>query len=134
LAVLTGSTIGGGNTKTFQLDAGDYTVQEGTQANWILTGIGGGDPIDADTFKCTVDGTGGSTGSGKLSTRTVSVSLKNGDTVTCVFENTAILTTRTRNKVVVNDNDGTALESAWTLTATGNPGTRPRAASTRSTT
>jgi hypothetical protein len=96
LAVLTGSTIGGGNTKTFQLDAGDYTVQEGTQANWILTGIGGGDPIDADTFKCTVDGTGGSTGSGKLSTRTVSVSLKNGDTVTCVFENTAILTTRTQ--------------------------------------
>ncbi|HET9083777.1 MAG TPA: hypothetical protein VFN41_05180, partial [Candidatus Limnocylindrales bacterium] len=38
----------------------------------------------------------GSTGSGSLLTQIASITLKNGDTVTCVFENTSPQTTRTQ--------------------------------------
>jgi hypothetical protein len=98
---LTGSTSGGGNQKSFTVDAGAYTVTEGTQLSWILTGIGGS--TDPNTpFDCTVTGLGGSTGAGDprndgaLQTRKVSISVKNGDTVRCVFENTGNGATRTQ--------------------------------------
>ena len=47
-------------------------------------------------YNCTVTGSGGSSGVGDLNTQTATVSLKNGDTVTCVFENTGQGVTRTQ--------------------------------------
>jgi hypothetical protein len=92
---LTGSTAGGGNTKTFTVDTGTYTVKESTQLGWILTGIGGS--ADPNTpYNCTVTGSGGSTGVGDLNTQTATINLKKGDTVTCVFENTGNGVTRTQ--------------------------------------
>ena len=77
------------------MDAGNYTVQEGTQLSWLLTGIGGSS--DPNTpYNCTTAGANGSSGTGILNTRTASISLKNGDTVTCVFENTGNGATRTQ--------------------------------------
>ena len=48
-----------------------------------------------------------------------------GDDITCTITNDDNAPKLTLNKVVVNDNGGGALESAWTLTATGNPVTDP---------
>jgi hypothetical protein len=60
-----------------------------------LTGIGGS--TDPNTpFNCTVSGSGGSMGVGDLNTQTATINLKNGDTVTCVFENTGQGVTRTQ--------------------------------------
>ena len=74
------------NTQT-PLNAGSYSVQELVPPGWLLTGIGGSN--DPNTpFNCTVTGSGGSTGAGDLTTQTATISLKNGDTVTCVFDNT----------------------------------------------
>ena len=62
---------------------------------WVLTGIGGS--TDPNTpYNCTVTGSGGSTGVGDLNTQTATISLKLGDTVTCVFENTGQGVTRTQ--------------------------------------
>jgi len=92
---LTGATTGGGNVNTQNLNAGTYTVKEGTQLNWILTGIGGS--TDPNTpYNCVVTGSGGSTGVGDLTTQTATITLKNGDTVTCTFENTGNGATRTQ--------------------------------------
>ena len=41
-------------------------------------------------------GSNGSSGSGDLSTRKATITIKNGDTVTCVFENTGNGATRTQ--------------------------------------
>jgi hypothetical protein len=98
---LTGSTANNGNRRTFTVDAGTYTVKEQTQLGWLLTGIGGStDPLHP--YDCVV-GSGGSTGGGvaqspqtPLDTRTVSIAIKNGDTVTCTFENTGNGATRTQ--------------------------------------
>ena len=85
-----------GNTKSFTVNAGDYSVHEDTQLSWILTGIGGS--TDPNTpYSCTVTGTNGtSTGVGDLNTQTVKISIQNGDKVTCVFENTGNGATRTQ--------------------------------------
>src|SRR5205823_4647149 len=83
---LTGATTGGGNQKSQTLNAGSYTVKESTQLSWVLTGIGGSTDINTP-YNCTVTGSGGSTGVGDLNMQTATISLKNGDTVTCVFEN-----------------------------------------------
>jgi hypothetical protein len=92
---LTGSTSANGNTKSFTVDAGSYTVQESTQLSWVLTGIGGSS--DPNTpYDCTLTGSGGSTGTGDLNTAKTTISIKNGDTVTCVFENTGNGATRTQ--------------------------------------
>jgi hypothetical protein len=62
---------------------------------WVLTGIGGS--TDPNTpYNCTVTGSSGSTGVGDLNTQTATISLKIGDTVTCVFENTGQGVTRTQ--------------------------------------
>jgi hypothetical protein len=83
----------GSNTQI--LNAGSYTVKELVPLGWVLTGIGGS--TDPNTpYACTVTGSGGSTGLGDLNTQTASISLKNGDTVTCVFENTGQGVTRTQ--------------------------------------
>jgi hypothetical protein len=91
---LTGSTVNDGNQKSFKVDAGDYTVKEDLQLSWLLTGIGGAGP--SAPYDCSVTGSNGSTGSGVLSTREVSISINIGDTVTCVFENTGNGATRTQ--------------------------------------
>jgi hypothetical protein len=93
--LLTGSTTNNGNRSSFTLNAGSYSVQEGTQLSWVLTGIGGSTNVNTP-YDCVVTGSGGSTGSGDLNTQTVSISLKNGDTVTCAFENTGNGATRTQ--------------------------------------
>jgi len=92
---LTGATTANGNQNSQTLDAGTYTVQEGTQLSWVLTGIG--HPGDStNPFNCVVTGSGGSTGVGDLNTQTATVNLQNGDTVTCYFENTGNGATRTQ--------------------------------------
>jgi hypothetical protein len=93
---LTGSTASDGNKKTLSgLYIGNYTVQESMQLGWLLTGIGGS--TDPNTpLACTVNTGGTSTGTGSLTTRTATINLKNGDTVTCVFENTGNGATRTQ--------------------------------------
>jgi Prealbumin-like fold domain len=83
-----GFTLPGGGTNSQSLNAGSYTVTESSQLGWVITGIGGStDPLTP--YNCMVTGAGGSTGVGDLNTLGVAVSLKNGDTVTCLFENTA---------------------------------------------
>ena len=90
-----GFSLAGGQQNSQQLNAGSYTAKELVPNGWILTGIGGSS--DPNTpYNCTVTGSGGSSGVGSLQTQTVSVTLKIGDTVTCVFENTGTLVTRTQ--------------------------------------
>jgi hypothetical protein len=90
-----GFTLTGGQQNSQILVPGSYTAQEGSQLGWVLTGIGGStDPNKP--YDCIVTGSGGSTGSGDLNTETVSVELKAGDTVKCVFENTGQGVTRTQ--------------------------------------
>ena len=70
-------------------------MKELVPLGWVLTGIGGSSDVNTP-YDCTVTGSGGSTGTGDLNTQTATVSLKNGDTVTCVFENTGQGATRTQ--------------------------------------
>jgi len=94
-ASYTGFTLAGGQQNSQSLNAGTYTVQEGTQSGWVLTGIGGS--IDPNhPYDCVVTGSGGSTGTGDLNTQTATINLKIGDTVTCTFENTGEGVTRTQ--------------------------------------
>jgi hypothetical protein len=88
-------SLSNGDENSQTLDAGAYSVTEMVPLGWVLTGIGGSsDP--ATPYDCTVTGSGGSTGTGDLDTQTATISLKNGDTVTCVFENTGPGVTRTQ--------------------------------------
>jgi hypothetical protein len=88
-------TLAGGTENSQTLNAGVYSVTELVPLGWVLTGIGGStDP--STPYNCTVSGGGGSTGVGDLVTATATVSLKNGDTVTCMFENTGRGATRTQ--------------------------------------
>ena len=92
---LTGDTTNNGNVNEQTLNAGTYTVQEGTQLGWVLTGIGGSS--DPNTpYNCTVIGSGGSSGVGDLNTQMATINLKIGDTVVCIFENTGQGATRTQ--------------------------------------
>ena len=88
-------SLAGGQSNSTTLNAGLYSVKELVPLGWVLTGIGGStDPLTP--YNCTITGSGGSTGVGDLNTQTATVSLKNGDTVTCVFENTGQGVTRTQ--------------------------------------
>jgi hypothetical protein len=84
-----------GAMNTQSLSAGSYTAMEMVPLGWVLTGIGGSTNPETP-YNCTVTGSGGSTGVGDLNTQTVTIDLKNGDTVTCVFENTGQGVTRTQ--------------------------------------
>jgi hypothetical protein len=91
----TSFSLSGGTQNSQTLNAGSYSVMELVPLGWVLTGIGGStDP--STPYNCTVTGSGGSTGVGDLNTQTATISLKNGDTVTCVFENTGQGVTRTQ--------------------------------------
>jgi len=92
---LSGDPAGGANTRSFTVDRGNYTAAESTQLGWLLTGIGGSaDPTTP--YACVVTGSGGSSGSGDLNTATVTMDVRNGDTVNCTFENTGSGATRTQ--------------------------------------
>jgi hypothetical protein len=75
---------GQSNTVT-GLNAGSYSATEGVGPNFVLTGV-----------DCSTSGGNGSTGTGDTNTRTATITLNLGDTVTCVFQNTLNLTTRTQ--------------------------------------
>jgi hypothetical protein len=83
------------NVNSQSLNAGSYTAQEELQLGWILTGIGGSSDPNFP-FNCTVTGFSGSSGVGDLNTQTVTIDLKIGDTVSCVFQNNGQGATRTQ--------------------------------------
>ena len=56
---------------------------------------------------------------------TATINMKEGENWTCTYLNHQQPGSLQLVKKVVNDNGGTAAESAWTLTATGNPVTSP---------
>lgn len=91
-----GFSLASGQLNSQTLNAGSYTVKELVPLGWVLTGIGQ-NPVDPNNpYACKVTGSGGSTGIGDLNTQTATIDLKNGDTVTCVFENTGQGVTRTQ--------------------------------------
>jgi hypothetical protein len=92
-----------GNVNNQLLVTGTYTVKESTQLGWILTGIGGGDPVDPNDVlntkfycKVTVAGSNTSVGIGDLQDGVTTITLGKGDTVTCTYENTGAGVTRTQ--------------------------------------
>src|SRR5206468_1073365 len=88
-------TLAGGQQNSQTVNAGTYTVKEATQLGWILTGIGQ-DPADPNIPLACASNSTASTGAGDLGTQTASITVKNGDTVTCVFENSGQGVTRTQ--------------------------------------
>jgi hypothetical protein len=93
-------SLAGGTQNSQTLNAGSYTVKELVPLGWVLTGIGGS-TVPETPYNCTVSSNGGngpgtSTGVGDLNTQTATINLKNGDTVTCAFENTGQGVTRTQ--------------------------------------
>ena len=94
---LSGATTNSANVNSQVLKPGNYTVTESTQLGWVLTGIGGSAAPNTP-YACTVTGANGSSGSGNLGTQTATIVLRNGDTVTCVFENTATAGVVTRTQ------------------------------------
>jgi Prealbumin-like fold domain len=112
------STTGGLTPATFSLsDDGvrDYgsSVPQGTYT------VTEGDPtpaFDLTSISCTVTGSGGSTYTPSLGTRTVSINLAPTDTVDCTYTN------RQRGKIIVEkqtDPDGAAGNFTFTGTAAG---------------
>ncbi|MCB9110715.1 MAG: sortase [Anaerolineales bacterium] len=103
----TGSGVDGDASITNAVVApGDYTLSESggpggynTSGIWSCTGFTTGSQTDDDTL-----------------------TLAAGDNVTCVITNDDVAPSLTLQKTVINDNGGTALASAWTLTATGTGG------------
>ncbi len=91
------TTIGGnGTTGSLSVNSGSYSVSESTiPSGWNLT-----DSVCSN---------------GTPASFTVTA----GQTTTCTFTNTKN-TTLTLLKTVIIDNGGTAVDTAWTLTATGN--------------
>jgi len=115
-----GFSLGDGQQNSQTLNAGSYAAHEMVPPGWVLTGIGGDTDINNPRFPyaCTVTGNGGSSGFGDLDTQAVSIDLKNGDTVTCVFENTGQGVTRTQGFWATHPNLAIV---AWN----GNPGGPP---------
>ncbi len=94
------------NTQNFNnLAPGSYSVTEGAVAGYSVTAI-----------NC-VETTSNS--SVNLGNRVASITLDAGESVTCTFVNTLQQGHLTLQKTVVNDNGGTALDTAWTLSASG---------------
>ena len=92
--------------KTDTLIAGSYTIKELTlPAGW-----------HSGTLLCTSDVTGLSV---EYDVQEAVVSLREGETITCTFQNILDTARLTLVKTVTNDNGGTAKDTDWTLTATG---------------
>jgi hypothetical protein len=92
--------VTGTNTNSQTLNAGNYSAKELVPLGWALTGVG----INGQSgTACAVSSNGGqgpgtSTGSGATfgTDQTAQIVLKNGDTVTCDFDNTGQGVTRTQ--------------------------------------
>lgn len=91
---VSGTSVTSGVQRGF--NAGTYTVAEVNNPSFGYTSVITGD--------CASSG---------------SITLALGDVKTCTITNTAKSPILTLNKKVINDNGGTALESNWTLTASG---------------
>jgi hypothetical protein len=87
-----------------------YTFTEGAASGWTLSF---GTPV------CTVTSPNGGTQSGDTGTRTLTVNLNEGENVSCTFTNTRQAAHLIVIKHVINDNGGTAVASAFTMTAAG---------------
>jgi uncharacterized repeat protein (TIGR01451 family) len=92
----TSFSLAAGEQNSQTLNAGSYTVKELVPLGWVLTGVGQNPPDPNNPTGCGVIGSGGSSGHGDLNTRSATISLKNGDAVICVFENTGQGATRTQ--------------------------------------
>jgi hypothetical protein len=94
------------NTKTFILSgSGTFTVTEAVASGYSLSNLVCSDP----TANSSVN----------LGTRTATINLAAGETVTCTFTNTLQQGTLTLVKTVTNDNGGGAVAGDWTLSADG---------------
>ncbi len=98
------STEGGSATSsTMSLNAGSYDVTETIPEGWALSSV-----------SCL----NGETPLGEATTTGRTLSLQNGDSVTCTFTNT-MRATLTVKKIVVNDNNGTKVASDFTFKVNG---------------
>jgi len=89
------ATLGDGDASTLvSVAPGQYTVEEGADSDYALTGI-----------SCDDGNSAGDTGA-----RTATFNVEAGETVTCTFTNSEI-PTLTLEKTVVNDNGGEATEA-----------------------
>lgn len=95
---------GSGAVTNAVVTAGTYTLSE----------TGGPTGYTGSTYSCVKNG-----GEAVVSN---SIILSNSDDATCTITNNDNVPSLTLNKIVVNDNGSTALESDWTLTATGPTG------------
>ncbi|NUO77154.1 MAG: hypothetical protein HOQ32_14210, partial [Lysobacter sp.] len=86
----------------------DASVPVGAYA---LSESGGPAGYTASTYSCVVNGAAAVSGN--------NLTLAAGDVATCTITNDDQAASLTLLKTVVNDNGGTALDTAWTLTATG---------------
>jgi hypothetical protein len=105
-----GFTLTGGtqNQQTV-IGTGSFSVTETVPSGWSNTGL-----------TCTASGTG-SSATPNLTNHSVAITigLSGGATIDCVYTNTLQQAHLTLQKTVVNDNGGTALDTAWTLAASG---------------
>ena len=85
------------------------TRYRGSAAGWALSY---GTPV------CSVTSANGGIQSGNVGTRTVSITLKEGENVSCKFINTRQSATLTVIKHVINDNGGTKTASDFTMNVT----------------
>jgi hypothetical protein len=99
---ITGS---GSTTELVMLIGSTYSVTETVPTGWTLA-----------SASCSIAG-GGSTGTGTNPVTAITVS--SGKVTTCTFTNNPVAPSLTLNKVVTNNNGGSAAESLWNLTATG---------------
>lgn len=104
-----GSTATGTVTHASATAGSAYTLSETAAGSTVLSNY-------TTTYSCTNARAGGQTPSG--SGTSFSVTPVAGDDLTCSFTNTR-RTRLTLAKVVVNDDNGTQLPSAWTLSASG---------------
>ena len=110
------TTVSGGDTNpdagsslSFTVNAGSYTLSEAQQAGYA-----------ASTWACE---------GGTLAEDGVTLTIPNGATVTCTITNDDQTAHLTLDKILVNDNGGTAAVTDWTLSATGTPETPAAATS-----
>ena len=95
--------------------AASITLAQVLPGTYTLTESGG--PADYST-----DGVWSCTGDGTFTTPN-QITLAGGDQATCVITNTDDPVYLTLTKKVINDNGGTAVDTDWTLTGTGDQGT-----------
>ncbi|MCU1338408.1 MAG: hypothetical protein JWO19_3989, partial [Bryobacterales bacterium] len=98
-------TDGSANVTSKTVNPGTYNLSESGGPSGYTNGT---------TYSCVLNGAAPVPGN--------SITLADGDTAVCTITNDDIAPTLTLVKNVVNDNGGTSLASAWTLTATGTGG------------